>query len=168
MSVAARLDPRVNLDRVYQYGEYQQLLSRYRRQRRMGWLERLARALGLRGQARVVRLLHYKLALGGGVLTMLLALGAYAGLTADTVRLQYEQQDLSANLAGLQQARMEAVEANSGAEMKVLQKGAAAQAGVGYPAQTDYVVVTNIPPAAGKRLVEDLYPLSKRVITVQP
>lgn len=168
MSVAARLDPRVNLDRVYQYGEYQQLLSRYRRQRRMGPLERLLRSLGLRGQARAIRLLPYKLALGGGVLTMLLALAAYAGLTADTARLQYEQQELSANLAGLEQARQEAVEANSGAEMKVLQQSTAAQAGVAYPAATDYVVVTNIPPAAGKRLVEELYPLSKRMITVQP
>jgi hypothetical protein len=165
---ALRIDPRVNVDRVYQYGEYQQLLSRHRRQKHMSWLEKVARAIGLKGRRRVVRLLPYKLAFGAGLGTMLLSLGAYAGLSADTARLQYERQDISANLASLGQAKVEAVESNTGAEMKVLQNAGAKQADVAYPARTEYVVVTNIPQAAGKRLVEDLYPLSKRLITVQP
>ena len=37
-----------------------------------------------------------------------------------------------------------------------------------YPASTKYLVLTNIPQASGKRLVEELYPLSRRIIRLEP
>ena len=55
----------------------------------------------------------------------------------------------------------------NGRQTEVL-TGEGQQANVVYPKDTNFVVLTNIENVGGERLVEELYPLSKRIIQVEP
>ena len=61
----------------------------------------------------------------------------------------------------------EANEENAAGQSQVL-TGEDKQANVVYPKDTNFVVLTNIENVGGERLVEELYPLSKRIIQVEP
>lgn len=165
---ALRLDPRSNADRLYQYNEYQVIAARFARRRPAPWYRRL---LGKsfdehreRRAPRPIRLLSYKIGLGSGLLVIMASMSMYAWLNAENSRLAYEQQEAQRSLASLEQAHSEASESNLAAQSEVL-SGVNPDSGVVYPEVTDYVVVTNIPAASGKTLVEELFPLSRRVIS---
>lgn len=164
---ALRLDPRSNADRLYQYQEYQVIAARFARRRPAPWWKRMmGKSMDERRERRApkaIRLLSYKIGLGTGLMVILSSLGLYAWFSAENSRLAYEQQEIQRGLSGIEQARSEAVESNLAGQSEVLNK-LSPSAGVVYPDVTKYVVVTNIPTADGKKLVEDLYPLSKHVI----
>ena len=164
-----RLDPRVSKDRIYEYGEYKVLSAQFRRRSQTSFWERLT---GRRATAdkprRAVRLWNYGALFGLGIVVMLGSAAVATFLESDTLRLSYQQQDLKVSLAGMDQSLNEAVGQNLATESKVLAEKSAAPQDVVYPAQTKYVVLTNIPDVAGKNLVEDLYPLSRKLIRIQP
>jgi hypothetical protein len=164
-----RIDPRVNLDRIYQYGEYQVLSATFRRRKASTW----SRLLGLKAQARPgttprLRLMPFRLTMICGLLVLTAGLVAQAYFTADSVRLAYAKQELTAANAGLDQSINEAVSDNASAQNAVLRGKKVNASEVAYPAQTQYLVLTNIPDPSRARLVNQLYPLSKRIIRVQP
>ena len=167
--MSAVLDPRHNsADRIFQYGEYQQLAARYRRRKSYTWYQDFFSLFGGRGRARrAVRLLPFKLALGVGTMTLIASLCSFSLLSADSLRLAYAKQDMQNGLAGLDQAVSEATEQNAAGQTEVL-TGEEQQANVVYPKDTNFVVLTNIENVGGERLVEELYPLSKRIIQVEP
>jgi hypothetical protein len=169
---ALRLDPRTNGDRLYQYKEYQVIAARFARRRPAPWWKRLL--LGQRFDERMerrapkaIRLLPYKIAMGSGLAVFMASIGMYAWLSAETAQISYERQELQKKVQGMEQARSAAVESNLADQSAVL-NGTTPNTGVVYPAQTDYVVLTNVPDANGKRLVEELYPLSKELVKVDP
>jgi hypothetical protein len=164
-----RIDPRVNADRIYQYGEYQVLSATFKRRKASGW----ARFLGSKPQAKAPRspqlkLIPFRLTMVCGLLMLTAGLVAQAYFTADSVRLAYAKQELQAANAGLDQSIAEAISDNAGAQNAVLRGQKVTASEVTYPAQTQYLVLTNIPDASRARLVNQLYPLSKRIISVQP
>jgi hypothetical protein len=169
---ALRLDPRTNGDRLYQYNEYQVIAARFARRRPAAWWRRflLGQKFDERRDGRMpkaIRLLPYKIALSSAVLVLASSLGLYAWLSAETAQLSYDTQELRREMQGLEQARSSAIEDNL-AEQSAVMNGATPGTGVVYPAKTDYVVVTNVPEANGKRLVEELYPLSKELVRLDP
>jgi hypothetical protein len=167
--MSAVLDPRSHsADRIFQYGEYQQLAARYRRRKNYAWYQDFFSLFGSRGRTRrAVRLLPFKLALGIGAMTLIASLCSFSLLSADSLRLAYAKQDMQNGLAGLDQAVSEATEQNAAGQTEVL-TGEGTQANVVYPKDTNFVVLTNIENVGGERLVEELYPLSKRIIQVEP
>ena len=164
MSVA--LDPRIGVDRVFQYGDYMTLAMRYRRRKKNAWYQDFIKA-AVRPRKSAVRLWPYKLALGLGSTVLAVGFGLFSVVSADSARLEYKRQDVESSLSGLAQARSEAVEQKVADQTAVLVGDNASTTGV-YPEQTNYVVLTNIPDTAGHQLVEELYPLSRRMITVEP
>ena len=84
------------------------------------------------------------------------------------VRVLIRQQEFNAALERLEQSKVEAVEDNTTAESSVLAGETVSPQEVVYPGATEYVVLTNIPDASGKKLVEELYPLSRQIIRVEP
>jgi len=167
--MSAVLDPRHNsADRIFQYGEYQQLAARYRRRKSYAWYQDFFSIFSSRRRTRrAVRLLPFKLALGVGALTLIASVCSFSLLSADSLRLAYAKQDMQNGLAGLDQAVNEATEDNAAGQTQVL-TGQDKQASVVYPKDTNFVVLTNIENVGGERLVEQLYPLSKRIIQVEP
>jgi hypothetical protein len=163
-----RLDPRHNVDRVYQYHDYQVLSARFARRKRSSWSMLPWLPAGLSAPRVAIRLLPFKIALTSGVLVLSCSFAAMAYLEADTTRLRYEEQNYAAAIDRLEQSKVEAVESNLSAESNVLAGGIVSPQEVVYPGATEYVVLTNIPDATGKRLVEELYPLSKKMIRVEP
>lgn len=154
-----RLDPRLNPDRIYDYEAYRRVrLDCPGRQRKMGWLRQLR--LPVRSQ--------YKLGLGLGVAAVLVSLGLMAFFSADSARLAYAHQELRASLGALDQSQSEAVGEQVQYENALYAGGVISPAEVVYPSSTKYLVLTNIPQAGGKRLVAELYPLSRRIIRLQP
>lgn len=154
-----RLDPRVNVDRIYQYTEYQVLSDTFKhrgRSRGPSWLSR--------------KILHrpYIAGLIAGLLLLTLCLLLIAYLGAETTRLAYAEQGYTESLGGLDQSRAEALAANLRAESNVLAGGVLPAVDVVYPGSMTYLVMTNIPRADGCRLVRELYPLSRRIIRVEP
>jgi hypothetical protein len=164
-----RLDPRVSKDRIYEYGEYKVLSAQFRRRGQSTLWERLSGRHAVADKPRrAVRLWNYGALLALGVVVMLGAAGVAAFLESDTVRLSYTQQDLQTSLAGMDQSLNEAAGQNLASESRVLAEKSAVPQDVVYPAQTKYVVLTNIPDVAGRNLVENLYPLSRELIRIQP
>jgi hypothetical protein len=164
-----RLDPRVNKDRIYEYGDYKVLSAQFRRRSQQTLWQRLTGRTGDTGKPRrVVRLWNYSALLGLGLVVMLVGAGLAAFLESDTLRLSYAKQDLNVSLAGMDQSLSEAVGQNLASESRVLAEKSAMPQDVVYPAQTKYVVLTNIPDVAGRNLVENLYPLSRKLIRIQP
>jgi hypothetical protein len=153
-------DPRVYSDRLYDYESYLKIRMEYptRRRRRVNsWFKLLP----------PIRL-QYKMGLTLGVVVLVASLAAMAFLSADTARLAYAKQELNNSLGALTQSQEEA--AGEGVEIEnALYSGAVdTTAKVIYPGSTRYLVLTNIPQASGKRIVEELYPLSRRIIRLEP
>jgi hypothetical protein len=165
-----RLDPRVNTDRVYQYGDYQVLSAQFRRSKRYGWFKFIPILGDLAGKHPkvAIRLLPYKIALLTGIVVMLGSLAALAFFSADTARLEYQKQEYSGSLAGIEQSLTEAMNDNTQRQSEVLSGNGLAPKDVGYPALTKYMVLTNVPEADGRTLVEELYPLSSKIIKIDP
>ncbi len=164
-----RLDPRSNVDRIYQYGEYQMLSATFKRRKPRGIFRFVPAPLATRLRQRsAVRMLPFKLTLVCGMLASLLGLGALAYFSADNVRLAYAKDELETSISGLNQSMAEAVSTNTQQQNAVLKGSKVLPTEVMYPAQTKYLVLTNIPNASGRTMVEQLYPLSRRIIRVQP
>jgi len=168
--MSAVLDPRsYSADRIYQYGEYQALAARYRRRKTQSWYQDFFSLFtGKKRRTRsAVRLMPFKLLLGAGSLLLIGSVCSFSMLSADSLRLAYAKQDMQNGLAGLDQAVSEATEQNASGQTQVL-TGETGQNKVVYPESTNFVVLTNIENVGGERLVEQLYPLSKRIIQVEP
>lgn len=164
-----RLDPRVNKDRIYEYGDYKVLSAQFRRRSQQTFWQRLIGRNAEPGKPRrVVRIWNYGSLLTLGLLVMLAGAGMAAFMESDSLRLSYAKQDLKVSLSGMDQSLSEAVGQNLESESRVLAEKSAAPQDVVYPAQTKYVVLTNIPDVAGKNLVDNLYPLSRRLIRIEP
>lgn len=164
-----KLDPRYNRDRIYQYAEYKVLAATFGRKKPRAWYEILSPFNRGKTKARfAIRLLPYKLAFATGILLLFGSLAVMAALQADTARLDYTGQEYSANLASLDQSIQEAVGAIIEAEGEVFSGGIVPPSEIVYPAVTKYLVLTNIPSASGKTLVRELYPLSKKLISLEP
>ena len=162
MMALPRLDPRVNTDRIYHYEDYRVLSTSFPQRKKLKWYERL---LGRKTRC-TVRLLEYKIGLALGMLVIMGAVTAGAFLDADTARLSYAKQDYQAKLLGLDQATTEARGAQLSQEQAVLSGQEVSSAEVVYPVSARYLILTNIPEAGGRRLVEELYPLSASIIEV--
>ncbi len=165
-----RLDPRVNADRVYQYGDYQVLSAQFKRSKRFGWLQYIPVVGELFStQPKIaVRLLPYKLGLLLGITVLVAGLAALAFFSADTARLEYLQQENATSLAGIEQSLTDAMNENTQKQSEVFSGNGLAPHDVAYPALTNYLVLTNVPEADGRVLVEDLYPLSSKLIRIEP
>ena len=162
MMALPRLDPRVNTDRIYHYEDYRVLSTSFPQKKKLKWYERV---IGRKTRP-TVRLLEYKIGLTLGVMVIVGAVAMGAFLDADTARLSYEKQEYQAKLLGLDQSTLEAKGAQLNQEQQVLSGTGIASADVVYPASARYLVLTNIPEAGGRRLVEELYPLSASIIEV--
>lgn len=165
-----RLDPRVNSDRVYQYGDYQVLSAQFRRRKHYGWLQYIpiVGELVTSPPKVAIRLLPYKLGMLMGVTALALGLGALAFFSADTARLEYKQQEYASSLAGIEQSLTDAMNENTQKQSEVFAGNGLAPHDVDYPALTNYLVLTNVPDADGRALVEELYPLSSKLIRIEP
>jgi len=162
-----RLDPRMNQDRVYQYGEYVVLSAQFKHRRHLSLIDRLARRRILRRRlAAPIRLLGFKVGIISGLFVLLASVSALGFYSADTARLAYAKQESSAALAGLDQAMTEAVQDNMQREAAVLAGGKVSAAEAVRPARVKFVTLTNIPDPTGVDLIEQLYPLSREVIEI--
>ena len=160
-----KLDPRFTTDRVYGYGEYRILSAAFGERRRSG-LQAVQSKL-LKGRA--VRLLGFKLAMALGIIAAVTSLAAMAAFDSDTMKLSYEDQQLQQGLGVKIEQQME--EAQQGliqSENELLAGDNKPAALVNYEPATEYIVLTNISEASGKTLVEELYPLSRKVLRVEP
>jgi len=110
---------------------------------------------------------QYRLGLALAVVVVIASMFLAAYVHADTARLQLSEQEYGERLGALQQSVDEDWGARVEAE-NALYSGGVAAAGVIYPTTTRYLVLTNIPQASGKRLVEELYPLSRNIIRLDP
>jgi hypothetical protein len=167
--MSAVLDPRhLSADRIFQYGEYQALAARYRRRKTQAWYQDFFSLFtGRRRTARAVRFFRFKLALLAGSITLVGSLCSFSLLSADTLRLAYAKQEIENGLVGLDQAVNEAVQSNVEGQREVV-NGEAKQDKVVNPDKPSFVIITNIENVGGERLVEQLYPLSQRIIQVEP
>jgi len=153
-------DPRVNSDRLYDYESYLKIRMEYptrRRGRVNSWFQLVP----------PIRL-QYKMGLTLGVVILIASLAAMAFLSADTARLAYAKQELNNSLGALTQSQEEATGAGVEIENALYSGAVDNSAKVIYPGSTRYLVLTNIPQASGKRIVEELYPLSRRIIRLEP
>jgi hypothetical protein len=165
-----RLDPRANADRIYQYEDYAVLSAQFRKRKTNAWYKFIP-ILGKIGEGKprqAIRLLPFKLGLATGLLVAVAAVAALAFIGADTARLEYEQQDYNTSLAGLEQTLTEALSDNTSRQSEIFAGNGTLPSEVAYPVHTKYLVLTNVPEADGKTLVEQLYPLSSKVITIDP
>jgi len=165
---ASRLDPRMNADRIYQYNEYQILSAAFQRRKSRAWYQFIPPLKRFTLERRSVRYLPYKLAVLAGLFVLVSSLTALAFLDADIARLEYVEQEYQVSLSGLNQSVSETAGDNVSRENAVFTGNGGSVSEVVYPAQTRYVVLTNIPQASGKNLVEELYPLSREMVTVEP
>ncbi|MCB1186259.1 hypothetical protein KDL29_03750 [bacterium] len=160
-----KLDPRFTTDRVYGYGEYKILSAAFGERRPNGlkaWQRRLAKG-------KAVRLFGFKLAIILGIVAAVIGLAAMAAFDSETMQLSYEDQQLSQTLGTRIEQQME--EAQQGliqSENELLAGDNKPAALVNYEPATEYIVLTNISQASGKMLVEELYPLSKEMIKIEP
>lgn len=156
-----RLDPRVSSDRLYDYEAYQRLRdkmpARRKRSAVRNWYQYIP---PMRVQYRAGLLL--------GVVVLLSSLALMAFYSADSARLEYSKQELEANLGKLAQSHSEATGEQTEHESALYTGDVISPAEVVYPSRTRYLVLTNIPEATGKRLVTDLYPLSRQIIRLDP
>ena len=110
-----RLDPRSNVDRIYQYGEYQTLSATFKRRKPRGIFRFVPAPLATRLRQRsAVRMLPFKLTLVCGMLASLLGLGAMAYFSADNVRLAYAKDELETSISGLNQSMAEEADTDVG------------------------------------------------------
>ncbi len=160
-----KLDPRFTQDRVFGYGEYRVLSAAFGERRPSGlkaWQRRLSKA-------RAVRLLGFKLAVAVGVIAAVIGLAAMAALDSETMKLSYEEQQLSQGLGVKIEQQMEEVQQGLiQSENELLAGDNKPTALVNYEPATEYIVLTNISEASGKMLVEELYPLSRDMIRIDP
>jgi hypothetical protein len=91
-----------------------------------------------------------------------------AFISADTARLAYAKQELNNSMGALAQSQAEASGEKVEIERALYSGEIDTTAQVIYPGSTKYLVLTNIPQASGKRIVEELYPLSRRIIRLEP
>lgn len=163
-----RLDPRMNTDRIYTYNDYAVLHGQFGRRKPKAWYEFIPVFGKAKRSRRAIRLLPYKLGLAAGVTVLMGALAALSYLSADNARLAYAAQDAKQSIATMDQAVTEAQSANKQAEAELYAGTSDKASEVVYPANTKFITLTNIPNADGKTLVEQLYPLSSRVIKIEP
>jgi hypothetical protein len=160
-----KLDPRFTTDRVYGYGEYKVLKAAFGDRRRRGF--RAMQQQVLKGRA--VRMVGFKLATALGIILAVTSLAAMAALDSDTMKLSYEDQQLQQGMGVKIEQQMEDAQQNLiSSENELLAGENKPAALVNYEPATEYIVLTNISEAAGKTLVEDLYPLSRKVLRVEP
>lgn len=163
-----RLDPRMNADRIYTYKDYELLAGQFGRRKARAWYEFIP-VFGKANRARrAIRLLPYKVGVVTGLAVMVTALAAWSVLSADNARLAYALQDTQSAISSMDQSVAEAVSANKQSEAELFATSSNKASAVVYPAQTRFITLTNIPSADGKTLVEQLYPLSSRVIKIDP
>ncbi len=163
-----RLDPRMNADRVYTYQDYAVLSGQFGRRKPRAWYEFIPVFGKSLRRRRAIRLLPYKMGMVAGLVLMVTSLAAWSYLSADNARLAYAMQDTRASIASMDQAVADTVSANKGQEAELFATSSNKASEVVYPAQTRFITLTNIPSADGKTLVEQLYPLSSRVIKIDP
>lgn len=163
-----KLDDRMNVDRIYPYGEYRRLQEKYGvRRAPRGALRPLVNFPRVRRHPRnAMRLLPFKLITSIALTVMVGGIIALSFFRADMVRLAYAGQDLGATR--LEQSIYEAEGSVKAAETDVVSGVSPAAAAVVYPQRVTCIVRTNIPEVNGKTLVEQLYPLSSEIITVEP
>lgn len=169
-----KLDPRVSKDRIYEYGEYKVLSAQFGRRRDLhgkalvhggGWI-------GTDTQARLKqrRGVSFGLLMVIGVLLLLASFAYAVWLQSDTLRLGYAREKLKSAIASKDQELAEVLSAKLASESRVLAAANAANApgGMARPTQMKHVVLTNIPAVSGNGLVEELYPLSRGRLRVDP
>lgn len=151
-------DEKFAADRMYDYQEYAELRSSFglKPQKKSLWRY----IPPMRAQ--------YRIMLGFGMLLLTAGMAIMAFMSADSARLEYARQEFRANIAGLEQSITES-EGKLVEAQKALYSGeTVSPAEVIYPQETKYLVLSNVADTKGKRLVKDLYPLSKRLIELEP
>jgi hypothetical protein len=165
-----RIDPRVTKDRIYEYGEYKVLSAQFgrkvgssRRARGETWI-----GTDTQSRLRARRGLSFALLVGICVVLLVASFIYAVWLQTDILRLSYAREDLNSAIAGMDQTLAEALSATLASQVLATSSGKTGAAAVAFPEQTKYVVLTNIPAMSGGKLVEDLYPLSRGLLRIEP
>jgi hypothetical protein len=154
-------------DRIYDYDEFNELQSRYGGKPR---LQGIIPFLPKKRLGPLVLRMRYEVALAAGVLLLLGAVLTYGVLATAVVNTDYRLAQTDRGLHNLSLALDGQVLANRQTKDKLLYSEKEAKAlGLVPPIHAMYIVRTNIrPTTAGARTVDELYPLSDRIIEVKP
>jgi hypothetical protein len=154
-------------DRIYTYDEFAELRTRYSSGRKR------LKILNFHKRHRIVPfVLHvsYQTAIATGVVLLLGTVLAYGMLATALTNKNYKLMDTKRSLHNLNLALTAEKTDNKQAEDKLVYgKDAAKGLGLVPPADTKFIVRTNIKPGRkNAKNVKDLYPLSDEVIKIDP
>jgi len=155
-------------DRIYDYDEFNSLRARY------GGAPKLRPSIfGFRPRRRLVPFtlrVRYETALAAGIVLLLASVVSYGLLATSVVNKDYRLLETNRNLHNLSLALgTEALENKNARDQLVYNGKVAKSLGLVPPLHAKYVVRTNIRPGcAGAKTVDELYPLSDRIIQIQP
>jgi|GEM_PF-2101122 len=154
-------------DRIYDYDEFNELKERYGGRPR---LRTIIPFLPRRRLGPLVLRVRYEVALIAGVLLLLGALITYGVLATAVVNADYRLTQTDKGLHNLSLALDGQVLANRQTKDKlVYDQNEATALGLVPPIKATYIVRTNIHPVkSGARTVDELYPLSDRILEVKP
>lgn len=154
-------------DRIYDYDEFQEIQSRYG-----GRAPRASRLLNFvaRRRPRFEFVVSYPNLLRLGIALLVLTVAAYGLLSTGVFKKRYALMETRRTLANLEVTMGHQVQTNGQQRQQLTHKQQMAAA-LGLTAVTSptYIVRTNIlqrEPAP--RTVEELYPLSDRLLTIEP
>src|SRR4030042_5761956 len=155
-------------DRIYEYNEFNELRARY------GGAPKLrAPIFNFRRRRRLVPFtirIRYEAALVAGVVMLLGAALTYGVLANSVVNKDYRLLETNRSLHNLSLALGTETLVNKQAKDKLIyDENVAKSFGLVPPAHAKYIVRTNIHPSrASARTVDELYPLSDKIIEIQP
>jgi hypothetical protein len=154
-------------DRIYTYDEFAELRTRY------GGKPKRKAILHFRKHHRIVPFvlrISYQTAIVSGVVFLLGTVLAYGVLATALTNKSYKLMDTKRSLHNLTLALSSEQTQNKQAEDNLVYgKDAAKGLGLVPPADTKFIVRTNIKPGRkNAKTVKDLYPLSDEVIKIDP
>ncbi len=154
-------------DRIYTYEEFNELRQKVGGQKpRRGVISFKRRRQLVPFAVRIT----YRSAMVTGVVLLFLALGAYGILTTSVVNKSYKLTNVEKSLNNLSLALASEEMANKEAEGKLVYSSERASSlGLVPATKAQYIVRTNIPAKRrDARTVDELYPLSKTLIHIEP
>lgn len=154
-------------DRIYSYEEFHEL------RQKVGGSKSRKGLISFKRRRQLVPFalrITYRSAMVTGAALLFLALGAYGILTTSVVNQSYKLVNVEKSLNNLSLALAGEEMANNEARGKLVYSPENASAlGLVPATKAQYIVRTNIPAKRGDaRTVDELYPLSKTIIQIEP
>lgn len=154
-------------DRIYDYDEFREVQARYG-----GRAVRSSRLLDfeIRKQRRFEFVLNYHKMLRIGIALLVLTVAAYGLLSTGILRKNFALEQKRKSLHNLSlNLEQQALANTKQREQLIHNQAAAAALGLTPLVKPTYIVRTNIPPRKPEaRTVDELYPLSHRLLTIEP